>query len=357
MIERWVLSGLLFFCGYVSAADQSETDFGAGLGPGTLNLYFENDLFAETDQNYTNGLRVSLVSPDLENFQQEFIDNPQLQQLFEWLNPKLERFHPDIPGDVTDETVKSSRRIVVSLGQTIYTPETIDATELLEDERPYAGWLYLGVAYHARNRNRLRTVGVNLGIVGPAAFGQEAQDLIHDLRGFSRFQGWDNQLENEPGVQLLYEYKAKLISNTQGFGYDLITHYGGSFGNIAIYANAGAEVRAGWNIPDDFGTSALRPGGDNSAPDGELRSGLGFHLFASSDVRLVAQDIFLDGNTFSNSHSVAKEHLVADVALGASLVYDTFKLSFARVIRSKEFKGQPDNHNYGSLSLSWNFTL
>ncbi|OMH32164.1 lipid A deacylase LpxR family protein [Motiliproteus sp. MSK22-1] len=357
MIERWVLSGLLIICSCASAEEPSVTDLVSGLGRGTLNLYFENDLFAETDQNYTNGIRVSLISPDLENFQQEFIDNRQIQQLFDVMNPLLEQFHPEIPGEITDETAKNSRRIVLSLGQTIYTPETSEASELLEDERPYAGWLFLGVAYHARNRNRLRTVGVNFGMVGPAALGQEAQDLIHELRGFSKFQGWDNQLKNEPGVQLLYEYKNKLIDNTEGFGYDLISHYGGSLGNIATYANVGAEIRAGWNIPDDFGTSALRPGGDNSAPDGEPRSGLGFHLFASSDIRLVARDIFLDGNTFRDSHSVSKEPVVADVALGASLVYDSFKLSFAQVIRSKGFRGQKGNHNYGSLSLSWNFTL
>ena len=34
----------------------------------TLNLYLENDLFGETDLHYTNGIRVSCVSPDLSSY-------------------------------------------------------------------------------------------------------------------------------------------------------------------------------------------------------------------------------------------------------------------------------------------------
>ena len=39
--------------------------------PWTFNFYFENDLFTETDQSYTNGLRFSLVSPNLNSFQND----------------------------------------------------------------------------------------------------------------------------------------------------------------------------------------------------------------------------------------------------------------------------------------------
>ena len=31
----------------------------------TQSVYFENDLFAGTDSNYTNGVKLSLISPDL----------------------------------------------------------------------------------------------------------------------------------------------------------------------------------------------------------------------------------------------------------------------------------------------------
>lgn len=37
----------------------------------TLNLYVENDLFSETDQDYTSGIRLSWVSPDIETYYDE----------------------------------------------------------------------------------------------------------------------------------------------------------------------------------------------------------------------------------------------------------------------------------------------
>ena len=34
----------------------------------TATLRFENDLFADTDRNYTNGIKLSWISPDLDHF-------------------------------------------------------------------------------------------------------------------------------------------------------------------------------------------------------------------------------------------------------------------------------------------------
>ena len=64
--------------------------------PWTLNLYFENDLFSETDQNYTNGVRASWVSPNVDNYLKD-------ERLPEWtrdINQYLPLFDP---ADSTDK--------------------------------------------------------------------------------------------------------------------------------------------------------------------------------------------------------------------------------------------------------------
>lgn len=314
----------------------------------------ENDLYFRTDRNYTSGVRLAWVSPDLD----DYVADECLPGWVKPLNEKVRDFF------ALHLSPARERNMVITLGQAMYTPGDRARTDLVREDRPYAGWLYLGLGYNERRRpsganfDRLDSLEVDLGVIGPLALAKQTQDLIHDLRGFERFQGWSHQLKNEPGVQIVAERKYKAISGAGAS--DAIAHYGVSLGNVAMYLNAGLEVRYGTGIPDDFGSSPFRPAGNNTAPgsfprDGKQNIRRGIHAFASLDVRAVARDIFLDGNTFRDSHSVKKEPVVADVALGAAAFAGGWKLSFARVFRSKEFAGQPSRHTFGSFTLSYDF--
>lgn len=109
----------------------------------------------------------------------------------------------------------------------------------------------------------------------------------------------------------------------------------------------------------DFGTSYIRPGGDSNAPttidDPRLRNErpYGAYFFAALTGRIGGRDVFLDGNMISASHSVDKEIVVGDFIVGANLVFRRFKLSDAQVFRSREFEGQIDKPNFGTISLSF----
>lgn len=318
--------------------------------PWTTNLYLENDLFGETDQNYTNGIRLSWVSPNLASYR----NDPAVPAIVNKVNERLDK--------LLDFRHGLTRNVVVSIGQLMYTPENREARELLKDERPYAGYLYLGFGFHARTAERLDSVEVNLGIVGPAALGKQTQDMVHDLRDMDKFNGWDNQLRNEPTLQVVYENKLRLFKQpvAKGLQHDFISHAGIALGTVGSYLNAGGEYRIGWDLPEDFGTSAVRPGGDNSAPGaGDTRLLLtdkllyGLHAFVSVDGRLVGNDIFLDGNTWRNSHSIDKKYLVADVSVGVSFLIRQWKISYGQVFRTREFKQQKHHHEYGSLSISY----
>lgn len=316
----------------------------------TLNLYLENDLFGETDRHYTNGIRFSCVSPDLSSY----LDDPSLPAWVRKTNRKLRFFH----GLKDDEDLQRNLRL--SVGQLTFTPSDKHASELLRDDRPYAGYLYLGFAYHLRNDEQLDTLEMNVGMVGPYSLAEQSQDFIHDIRAIDKFQGWDNQLHNELGLQFVYEHKHRFKLSQRWPHQDVIAHSGISLGNVASYLNAGGEYRIGWQLPEDFGTAAVRPGGDNSAPGrGDVRHCqrwiCGLHAFVSVDSRLVARDIFLDGNSFESSHSVDRRPLVADAAIGFSFLLAGWKISYAKVYRTREFEQQRDPHQYGSLSVSYSF--
>ncbi len=337
-----------------AAPDLTQCKGKTGLGginrhPETFTFKLENDLFAGTDANYTNGLKLSWVSDNV----RDYSNDPCLPQWVRGINRELE---------FVDRGSYASRNMSISLGQALFTPKNRYLNPPDPKDRPYAGWLYLGLGYNARGDDFMRTYEVNLGIVGPAAIGRQSQDLIHDARGIPRFEGWDYQLGNEFGVQLIYERKDKWTSDPGllGLSVDAISHYGASLGNVATYANVGGEVRIGVFLPDDFGTSAIRPGGDNAAPflardrrGSGSQSGL--HLFASVDGRAVARNIFLDGNTFRDSPHVDKKYLVGDVSLGVAWIWKSGKIAYAHYLRTKEFNGQEKPQAFGSITLSLNF--
>jgi len=141
----------------------------------------------------------------------------------------------------------------------------------------------------------------------------------------------------------------------------LIPRIGGRLGNVAIYANGGVEFRLGWFIPINFGSCGIRPGCDTNPAFNHDKTGdfrrfrTSVHFFSILDSRLVLRDIFLDGNTFKESHSVEKEYFVADMMVGIAVYYKRLKVSYAYTLRSREFEGQGDRHTFGSFSISFTY--
>jgi hypothetical protein len=121
-------------------------------------------------------------------------------------------------------------------------------------------------------------------------------------------------------------------------------------GNVYTYLNAGRELRFGCNIRGSFGVSLIRPAGST-----RLSIGKDFSLFTFGAVngRAIAHDIFLDGNTFTDSHSVDKESFVADLAAGLAINYKRVIVTWTQVMRTEEFRGQDGKHSFGSIALSY----
>ena len=117
-----------------------------------------------------------------------------------------------------------------------------------------------------------------------------------------------------------------------------------ALGNVRIDAHAGGMVRAGYNIPNEFGVGRTGRGAD-----------LGFYIFAGAFGSAVALDIFLDGNTFRDSAHVDKKPFVVDAQAGLALQTGDWRLAYTYVTRTEEFEGQGEQQDFGALALSWRF--
>ena len=315
----------------------------------TLTITEENDLFSGTDANYTNGTKINWISGDISLYAKDHFLPRFLVRTLKVL-PFLDQ--PDMQYNVA-----------LALGQTIYTPRDIHTPFYLPHERPYAGWSYFSLALHAKTPYRLDTFETSLGVVGPASLAGDFQDTAHDILGIRRAEGWRHQIQDEVTLQL--SWQRTLRAFRQDFGhqmaFDFLPHFGATAGNALTYANAGFEIRFGYKLPWDFGTSVIRPGSGVSAPaaQGDPRLGKdpapGLHVFVGADGRAVARNIFLDGNTWQDSHSITKKPFVADLSAGVGILLGRFKITYTHVLRTEEFFRQKSPQLFGSLGLSVTF--
>ena len=310
---------------------------------GVFTIYFENDWFGGTDENYSNGVKLSWLSDDLTDWGQTGWRHSFLSAL-----PFVNR-----PG--------TQKNFGFSLGQNMYTPQDTDASVPDPTDRPYAGWSYVEFSFISKDTVRADIVSIQLGIVGPSSGAEAVQDMVHGWIGAEKAQGWDYQLEDEPGINLIYERRYRLVARTlwDSIGFDLIPHGGFSLGNVQTYANLGATTRFGLNLPSDFGVDLARGGAIGASPADDLdprvapNRHFSLFLFVGAEGRAVARDIFLDGNTWKESASVDKEPFVADLLAGVGLIAGRWQLTGTFVHRTKEFETQPDPwSHFGSLTLS-----
>ena len=313
-----------------------------------VNVLEENDsLYFNSDKHYTQGLRLSDLAPDLA---------PDSG----WNDPYnfLGHIAPVFSQDGAD--VPRSRRYALILGQSIFTPKNLTLKQPSTHDRPYGGWLYGGASLlQESNRDMLENMELDLGLVGPGSLAKQVQNDFHQFIGINAAKGWRSQIQNEPGLMLSYErlWRIALIGDGSN-GVDIVPQAGATLGNVMTYGDIGGLLRIGRNLHADYGPARIRPAlsGTDYFDGSQLDGNLGFYFFLGVQGRAVGRNIFLDGNTFRQSASVAKKALVADFQGGFSMFWSTsIRLDFSVVRRTIEFVGQanPDEIGTAAVSFSW----
>ncbi len=315
---------------------------------GSISFQVENDMFGGlTDRHYSNGLKVTGV-----------IEKNILTSKLVELAPSLFPIIPAIKH-------KNIDAVVASLGHNIYTPDDTISRDLVVDDRPYAGWLYgtIGVLDENEENNSLKTLSLDIGVTGPLSFGKQLQKKWHTVFDLKKLNGWDHQLKNELGFILNYDYKKRFVlSNPSSpLEIDLAPNTGFALGNIFTYANGGAMVRVGNKLNIDYGPPRIRPSLPGSGLVKEtVECGwnlldCSWYFFAGIDGRAVARNIFLDGNTFADSHDVKRHPFVGDIQVGFAFTMENIRLTSTYVVRSKEFIGQKNTNRFGALTVTYIF--
>jgi lipid A 3-O-deacylase len=320
-----------------------------GLGDqlGRLSAIEENDVFFNTDKHYTQGLKISYVTPGLAD---ESVFNAPIKLLRNCLFLFATR-----------ETDLDDRLEWTILGQSLFTPANIRLDNPDPRDRPYAGWLYGGFDFiqNAADR-RLDALELQFGVVGSAALGRQTQNDFHQFLAAAKAKGWGHQLANEFGFNASWERKWRLsVELPEKFGLEFIPNAGITAGNVFTYGELGGIVRFGRGLKASWGPELIRPGYSGTSYFEAARArdiDLGFALFGGVQGRAIARNIFLDGNSFASSRSVPKNYLAGDLIFGLQLFYSNYlSVSATYVIRSSEFHNQGGWDKFGSINGSFEF--
>ncbi len=301
-----------------------------------LQLFVENDKWAGTDRNYTNGFKVGIGV-------KLWLVEDMLKHSSGWML--------DLLSDPSANT-----EFGLFAGQNMYTPKISTISTPQPFDRPWAAWLYLGgIAQHATDKT-LDTVEADFGMVGSAALGRQVQTEWHRLIGVERPRGWDNQIPNEPAFLVGYLHKHRYGDDN----FDFVPHYGATVGTVMTLARAGGIVRFGQHMTG-FGPDGIEPGGSmlqGTRHEQEHGQNFEWYVFAGADYRLVARNIFLDGTAFHDSPSVDRRSGVHDLTRGFSLRYGPLRFSLTRIRRSEEFttsRGGGGGQTFDSFNIGYEF--
>ncbi len=249
------------------------------------------------------------------------------------------------------------QRVSIDLSQLLFTPVNKRLDPPDPRDRPYAGYLRVGLAVIHDKDNSRSVLGASLGVIGPGALGHITQNGFHSLIGDPEARGWSSQLQNEPAIELLAERTYRLpIVQFAGFEVDALPALTVGVGTVRDYVQAGASLRFGQGLQSDFGAPRIRPGMSGSDPYTPTRP-FAWYVFAGADGQAVARDVFLDGSTFrSRSPSVDKRNFQGEFQAGLAVMAYGLRISYTQTWRTEEFRGQRAGlFNFGSLAVSGRF--
>ncbi len=302
-----------------------------------FNLTFENDLFFGEDDGYTNGFGLTFATGPFDEFDHSTTPS--------WLLPLIKRM------PIADYTNRQ-RGFAHRFYQRMQTPDDIEEQQLIPDDLPYAGLLAWQGIFYAWNDKVVDRWSLTLGVVGPASYADKTQNIVHDLLSSDNPRGWDNQIGPETVFKLEANRNWKIFQNAEQ-SFDIIGLTGASIGTLNSSAKTAIGFRWGEGLDTSFPTFSLYA--DRQVNPLSFTPRNDFYFFTGLQISFVANDIFIDGNTFSDSHSVPLRHWQGLFSIGSVWSWDRYGFVFQFASASSRTTIIDQREKFGAVSLTYHF--
>ena len=279
---------------------------------------YDNDFFSGTDENYTQGYSLELVAPFLEK-------NP-INFLF--IKPAT-----------------SQKKFGVAIEHIGFTPPTIGSPEIQFGERPFAAAIMLKsfvITTDTLAKSRFIS-SLNLGLIGPGAFGKEMQVGIHKATGNIIPLGWRNQIKNDLVFNYEMSYEKQLLRAKDFFSLQTL----GTLRAGTLFTNASAGISTTVGLIN--------------SPFSAKKDPKKFRFYGYSQVlgSAIGYDATLQGGLFNTKspYTISSEEIerfTGQFNYGLVLQTKTLYFEYSRTVLTREFEtGAPTK--WGGFRIGFTF--
>jgi lipid A 3-O-deacylase len=287
----------------------------------------DNDSFLAqgSDRYYTNGLFIFY------------------RRGMEFKNPKL-----------------ANKVLGIEIGQKLFNAQTGGVPDSTYIDRPFAGYLYAGVNinYLFRNESNFK-IGLQAGVIGPAAKGKEVQQIIHNTFGFYELNGWQYQIKNNVQINVNAEYNRLLLRKDW---FDLTAGVYGMAGTGFNGAGIGPLLRFG-NFNQLFNSVSMQSTATRNSIAPLHKKEVFLHY--KPTFNYVGYDATVQGTLFNKTEdpkndreiTSTPQHTVFSNQVGLTYGGPRWVFDFTATFNTKEVKTQVFNtHQWGSVTIMYRFS-
>lgn len=287
-----------------------------------VSLHYDNDFFSATDRYYTQGILFSFIHPLVR------------YSPFSYALIKLRGANLNYYG--------------FHLQQDVFTPVSIRHEGIFYGERPFTATFFFShslVSINSRKQLLIRTQ-LDLGIMGPAAKGEEEQKGIHKALNNIQPLGWENQLANEPIINYNTQVEKGFVQRKH-----LAVMAGARLRLGTLYTDLGLGLHARLGIFSPYFNSL----GLQNDP-AKRRNKFKIYLDAKANLRGVAYNATLEGGLINQSSIYTLppgdiSRFLFDCSGAIVIAYKQVSLEYNRAYITPEFKKGVD-HGWGGLVIT-----
>ena len=283
-----------------------------------FRFHYDNDYFAATDENYTQGYSFELVSP--------FFKRNPINSLF---------YKPE----------DSELRYGLALEHIGYTPNHYELPEIQFGDRPFASAIMLKSFIIATDQVKKRrfTSSFSLGVIGPAAFGEEMQVGIHEATGNKIPLGWRHQIKNDIVVNYELGYEKQLVRFSNIFSLQAMVNV--KVGTLFTNGSIGFNTTLGL-INSPFTTLINK-------------KDFSLYAYATPMLNVIGYDATLQGGMFNKQsvYTISAENIerfTGQLNYGIVLQTKTLYFEYSRSMITKEYESG-NAYKWGGIKIG--FTL